>query len=112
MILFSEEEETTENRAATQVHKPNTIEDQQNLNSNSSDSPNTEQLYKIIEAQQKQIDSLTSMIRDREAGQQTKESRNYSRPPPVCFECGKVGHIKRNCRSKLRETATKTSENM
>ncbi|XP_061187965.1 uncharacterized protein LOC133196030 [Saccostrea echinata] len=112
IILFSEEEEMTVNRTTTQENKPNTIEDQQNVNTHTPDSPNMEQLYKIIEAQQKQIDSLTTMIRDRGAGQQTKESRNYSRSPPVCYECGKIGHIKRNCRSKLRETAIKTSENI
>lgn len=111
IIVFSEEEETADNTIATST-KPNTTNDQQNLNTQTTDSPTTDQLLKIIEAQQKQIDSLTGLIRDCGTSQQTRENRNYSRSPPLCYQCGRVGHIQRNCRStKPRETTTGSSEN-
>lgn len=75
----------------------NTISDQQNLNTQPTDSPTTEQLMKIIEAQQKQIVTLTGLIRDRGTNQHTRENREFYRSPPVCYECGKVGHMQRSC---------------
>ena len=111
IIVFSEEEETADNTIATST-KPNTTNDQHNLNTQTTDSPTTDQLLKIIEAQQKQVDSLTGLIRDCGTSQQTRENRNYSRSPPLCYQCGRVGHIQRNCRStKPRETTTGSSEN-
>jgi hypothetical protein len=59
---------------------------------------------KIIEAQQKQIDS-----RHCRAGQQTKENCNSFRPPSVRFLCGKTGHIKMYCRSEPREASESES---
>lgn len=110
IILFSEEEEMIDKDSANSTHS-NTISDQHNLNTQPSDSPTTEQLLKIIEAQQKQIDSLTGLIRDRGTSQHTKENRDFYRSPPVCYECGKVGHMQRNCRSKPSETTAGSSEN-
>lgn len=43
IIVFSEEEETGDNTIATST-KPNTTNDQQNLNTQTTDSPTTDQL--------------------------------------------------------------------
>lgn len=77
IIIFSEEEETLGKRPVSPSHT-NAINDE---------------LLKIIEAQQKQIDSLTGLIRYRGINNGTSETRNSNRLPPVCYECGKVGHI-------------------
>ena len=106
IILFSEEEETTDKRTVIPpVNKPNTINDQPSLSSQTSDTSSADKLLKIIEAQQKQIDSLTTMVKDCRTVQQTKENSNSSRPPPVCYLCGKIGHVKKYCRSKPSEAS-------
>ena len=110
IIIFSEEGETLGKRSASPSHT-NTINDELNLNTQPADSPTTEHLLKIIEAQQKQIDSLNGLIKDRGTNNRTSETQNSNRPPPVCYECGKVGHIQRNCRSKPIQTSNGSSEN-
>ena len=59
------------------------------------------ELKRVIEAQQKQIDSLTSLFKNT-----TMEHR--SSQPPVCYYCNQVGHIKRRCPLLLK---TGQSEN-
>jgi hypothetical protein len=70
------------------------ITNQPSLNTQTLDVSSEDKLLKIIEAQQKQIDSFATMVKNCRAGQQTKEDGKSSRPTPVCFLCGKTGHIK------------------
>lgn len=70
-------------------------------------SPTLEQLLKIIEAQQKQIYSLTGWIRDRETSIQRKAGIFI-----VHLLCAiNAVHMQRNCRSKPSETTVGSSEN-
>lgn len=73
-IIFSEDKETLGKRPASPSHT-NTINDELNLNTQPADSPTTEHLLKIIEAQQKQIDSLNGLIRDLGTNNRTSETR-------------------------------------
>lgn len=89
--------------------------------------PSTDDLLKIIQAQQKQIDSLTGYMKDSENKQQTMERHTTQTPidrftnanessterrsnqypmdrqaynrSVYCYGCGRQGHIQKNCRA-------------
>ncbi|XP_062589604.1 uncharacterized protein LOC134251234 [Saccostrea cucullata] len=109
IILFSEEE-TTQHHSNTQSKLPDSkpaekISDQPNLNVPTPESSTADQLLKIIQAQQKQIDSLTSLMKDREGSEHSTERRYSNRPK--CYKCGKLGHIQRFCRVKVNDSENK-----
>lgn len=132
MILLSEEEESTqvspcETKIKTSDRPQSVISDHPNLNTKSSDVPSTEDLLKIIEAQQKQIDSLTGYMKDSANKLPTTERHTTQTPTGIkrftndssmerrsnqypmdrgtfnrsvyCYGCGRQGHIQRNCRA-------------
>jgi hypothetical protein len=86
IIVFSEEE-TTQNNSKTPSRLPDsklpyTIWDQLDLNIQTQDSSIAHQLLKVIHAQQRQIDSLTS---DSGIGQHSTERRR--KHIPKCYGC-------------------------
>ncbi|XP_071704489.1 uncharacterized protein [Rutidosis leptorrhynchoides] len=43
--------------------------------------------------------------------EQTSYKSNYEKKPPTCYKCGKVGHIKKYCRSKVTKANVACSSN-
>lgn len=133
MILLSEEEEFESTQVSpcetkkTSDRPQSVISDHPSLNTKSSDAPSTDDLLKIIQAQQKQIDSLTGYMKDSENKQQTMERHTTQTPidrftnpnessterrsnqypmdrqafnrSVYCYGCGRQGHIQKNCRA-------------
>ncbi|KAK3104110.1 hypothetical protein FSP39_024498 [Pinctada imbricata] len=126
-ILLSEEEENSVSVRKVDLNDKagetsSMCNESQNLKPKSDDhsgiSSNVEQLLKVVEAQQKQIDSLTTLMKDQSLNKQYTPRWNYDQVPRwnydqaprwnndqrKCYKCNRTGHVQRNCPNNTEGT--------
>ena len=112
-ILLSEEEESV-SRGTVTMHKKKTNEvtekstGEQTMDKKIDKELNVEQLLKVVDAQQKQIDSLVSLMKQQSVNKTGPGAIGvYRNRRPIgnieCYRCHKIGHVQRDCHVKLDE---------